>query len=99
MHSIFDSSECTVYASIMKYLTVRHVDSELSRALERERKKSGKSLNSIVLSILRRSLGVEPEAEYRNGLADQAGGWSEAEFRAFEEATSDFEKIDEDSWA
>jgi len=82
----------------MKYLTVRHVDPELAAALERERKRSGNSLNATVLSLLRRALGVGTGSRYSNGLARQAGGWTEEEFREFERSTQGFEKIDEEAW-
>ena len=82
----------------MKHLTIRNVDPQLARALERARHESGKSLNHTVLELLRRALGVRSKAEPGNGLAEQAGGWSEEEFRAFEEATAEFDRIDHDLW-
>lgn len=82
----------------MKHLTVRNVDPALSKALERARRKSGKSLNQTVLELLRQALGVSAVAARSNGLAKLAGGWSQADLEAFEAATGDFEEIDEDLW-
>lgn len=82
----------------MKNLTVRNVDPELARALERERRRSGNSLNQTVLELLRQALGVSREAPFSNGLRKLAGVWTDAEHEAFEAARQGFEEIDEDLW-
>lgn len=80
----------------MKHLTIRNVTPELARALEREKKRRGSSLNQTILDLLSGSLGVGLKRS--NGLARLAGGWSEEEWREFEEATRDFERVDEELW-
>jgi len=82
----------------MKQLTVRHVEPELAAALDRERRRSGSSLNQTVLDLLRRALGVSRESPTGNGLREFAGGWSAAEHDAFERACEDFERVDEGAW-
>jgi hypothetical protein len=49
-----------------------------------------------VIDLLDQGLGA---ARVRsNGLARIAGGWSEDELREFEQATRQFEEVDEELW-
>ena len=82
----------------MKALTIRNVDRALARALERERRDQGASLNETVLRLLRRALGVEEEAR-SNGLRQLAGTWSDDELAEFGRNTAVFEQIDEELWS
>ena len=80
------------------YLTVRNVPPDVAAELERERKRRGDSLNQTVVNVLRRGLGLGAERR-SNGLARLAGGWSEEEFAAFEEAVQEIgEQVDEELW-
>ena len=83
----------------MKTLTIRHVPRRLADALDRERRRMDASLNSTVLDLLGRSLGVEGAAPRRNGLAKLAGTWSAEEHRTFEDAIARFDVVDPDMWA
>lgn len=83
--------------SVLKYLTVRNLPADLARALEREKVRSGRSLNQTVIDLLRRALGLG-EAEPSNGLAALAGSWSARDLAEFEAAVADFERIDEELW-
>lgn len=76
---------------------MRGVPSDVARALEHERRRSGRSLNRIVIEILSRALGLEGGAA-KNGLERLAGTWSEEEFAEFEAATKCFGEIDEALW-
>jgi plasmid stability protein len=80
------------------HLTVRNVPSDVSRALDTERRRHGGSLNQTVIAVLRRALGLTPGVPYDNGLARLAGTWSHAEFQSFEKATAPFEMIDDELW-
>ena len=82
---------------LLKNITVRNIPPELAKALDRERRRWGDSLNKTVLELLRQGLGVGPGAR-SNGLASLAGTWSKDEFREFEEATAFFEQVDEELW-
>ncbi len=82
----------------MKNLTVRNVDPELAKALDRKRRRSGSSLNQTILDLLRRALGLSEDQTFSNGLNKLAGGWSKADHTAFEKACQDFERVDEDLW-
>jgi hypothetical protein len=83
----------------MKTLTIRNVPRRLAEALEREKRRTGTSLNGTVIDLLARALGVGGHAPRRNGLASLAGGWSAEEHRQFEEAMSAFERVDEEMWS
>lgn len=81
----------------MKTLTIRNVPDDLREALLRERARRGRSLNQTVLDLLsqRLALGTTPS----NGLARQAGTWTDADLRAFERATDLFEAVDDEVWS
>jgi len=80
-----------------KQRIVRNLPADVAEALERERKRKGASLNQTVVDTLRRGLGLEQQRK-SNGLGALAGGWSEEEFKEFEEAVREFEQIDEERW-
>jgi hypothetical protein len=81
----------------MRHLTVRGVPPSLARALEREARDRGQSLNQTVKELLERALGL-PSGSYDNGLRRFAGTWTDAELSRFERATARFESVDEELW-
>jgi hypothetical protein len=85
------------YPSIVKALTIRKVDPQLARALEREVRRRGASLNETVLALLRQALGLETEPR-SNGLAKLAGAWSDEELAQFERATAPLRQLDDELW-
>ena len=89
---------CSHRMHTVKALTIRNVDDKLARALEKEKRRRGTSLNETVLEVLRGALGVLPEEGYSNGLAKLAGTWSDADVAAMDEATAAFEQIDLELW-
>ena len=82
----------------MKALTIRDVDERLARALEREKRRRGSSLNQTVLQLLGQALGLDSRAPRSNGLAKLAGTWSASELGRFERDTAAFEQVDEELW-
>lgn len=80
----------------IKALTIRNVPPSLAEALEREKRRRGKSLNQTVIDLLGQGLGAQGVRS--NGLGRLAGSWSEDEFRDFERVTAQFEAVDEDLW-
>lgn len=82
----------------MKTLTVRNVPKRLADALEREKRRRGRSLNQTVLDVLGDGLGVGSAGGRRNGLAKLAGTWSDADCRQFEAALAPAEEIDDEVW-
>jgi plasmid stability protein len=82
----------------MKHLTVRNVPDPVAKALERERRRRGKSLNKTVIELLSQGLDVRLPQERSNGLRRLAGTWSEADLKRFHKAIEATERIDEDVW-
>ena len=82
----------------MRNLTIRNVPQELAEALEKEKRRRGKSLNQTVLQLLSQCLGVRSGARRRNGLAKLAGTWTAEEHSEFEHAIASTEQIDVELW-
>ena len=82
----------------MRHLTVRNVPDDLGRALDREKRRRGTSLNQTILDLLRDALGVETGRARSNGLAKLAGSWSEEYRKRFEDSLAVAEQVDEDLW-
>ncbi|MFP4086361.1 MAG: hypothetical protein ACLFUL_06165 [Desulfobacteraceae bacterium] len=78
----------------MKQLTIRKASSELDRAITAKSRLKGQSINQTVLDLLHQALGLGLKDCFDNRLGQQAGTWSEDEFREFERNTQLFEKID-----
>ncbi len=77
-------------------LTVRRVPAWIMSALEAERRRRGQSLNQTVIDLLGQALRAT--GRRGSGLSRFAGGWSEAEFREFEEEKAPFEQVDPVLW-
>lgn len=80
----------------MKALTIRNVPAPVAEALEREKRRRGRSLNQTVIDLLGQSLGVHGNRS--NGLGRLAGSWDEKDLDEFEQAVAPFEQIDEELW-
>jgi hypothetical protein len=87
------ASEATV-----KHLTIRNLPPDVGRALEREKRRAGRSLNQTVIDLLRRGLGVDAPGRPRNGLARLAGTWTAEDLERFEAALALTEGVDEELW-
>jgi len=77
-------------------LTIRNLPTPIADALEREKRRRGRSLNQTVIDLLGQSLGVEKGRS--NGLGRLAGSWNEKDLTEFEHAVAPFEQIDEELW-
>jgi hypothetical protein len=78
------------------HLTVRNLPKEIAVALEKEKRKRGKSLNQTVIDLLGQSLGVTGTRS--NGVARLAGTWTDTEHQEFLAAMPVFEEIDREFW-
>lgn len=79
-----------------KALTIRNLPPEVAAALDREKRRRGKSLNQTAIELLGQGLGVSGQRS--NGLGRLAGGWSAEELREFETAVAPFEQVDAEIW-
>lgn len=79
---------------------LRNVDPELLRHLKLESTKEDVSMNTLILTLLRRSLNLttqKPSKVYHD-LDQLAGTWSKEQAKAFLNSISDFENVDKDIW-
>lgn len=81
----------------MRHLTVRNLEPDIAKALDRERRRSGTSLNQTVIDLLRKALGITaPGKEFDNGLGKYAGTWTKEQFEEFERNTAFLNQPDEE---
>lgn len=84
----------------MKTLTLRGIDDELARGLERLAQQGRESMNGVILHLLRDKLGLSKPKfrEIHHDLDDLAGTWTDEEAREFDVVVSEFSRIDEELW-
>ncbi len=80
-------------------MTLRGIDDQIAAALRQKARKEGTSVNTLLLKIIRESLGIDKKRTITyDDLDHLAGTWSTKDAAEFERATSVFEKVDEDLW-
>jgi len=84
----------------MPNISIRGLDEEAADALKRAAAQKGLSLNTYVVDLLRRSVGIAPveRLQLHHDLDTLAGTWSDEEARELEARLGAFEQIDEDLW-
>ena len=60
----------------MRQITLRGMDPEVERTIRRMAKTSGKSLNRVILNMIRQSIGLNKKNPPAAFLRELAGGWS-----------------------
>jgi protein-disulfide isomerase len=81
----------------MSQITLRGLEPKIEREIRRIAKKTGKSLNRVVLEMINKS--AEPaKAAPADSLRNLAGGWTEKEASEFNEAIKICRQIDEVMW-
>lgn len=84
----------------MGAMTIRGLDDVTITALKEKAKQDGTSINSALLKIVRKELGLEKKwhtAVYHD-LDHLAGTWDKKDSAEFNKNIEDFEKIDEKMW-
>jgi hypothetical protein len=84
----------------MPQITLRGIDPEIERKIRRVAKKSGKSLNRVVLDMIYKSTRFDRKGKTKPAasLRKLAGGWSEKDAKDFNESIKLCEQIDEEMW-
>ena len=85
----------------MGSISIRNVDGQLAQKLKKQAKASKKSVNQLVLDILKRHLGLEKEKRYtrpHDDLDMLFGRWSEGDFKRIQGKIDDERKIDQELW-
>jgi plasmid stability protein len=78
----------------MKQLTVRHVSKELAKRLDALAEARGKSVNSVVLELLTRAVGLDE----RVARLERYATWSAEDAAEFDRALAAQRTIDEALW-
>jgi len=82
-------------------LTIRNVDDKIVHGLKSEADSMGIDLNTFILSILKKELGLDTQFQQDNVYNDLdylAGTWSKEETEDFLKSIEHFNKIDEELW-
>ena len=84
----------------MTQITLRGIDPELERKIRMLAKKTGRSLNRVILDMIHTSAGLnrKDKSYPAESLRKLAGGWSEEDAEKFFESIKLFEQIDEEMW-
>ena len=81
----------------MSQITLRGLDPQIEREIRRIAKKTGKSINHVVLEMLGKSAGSR-KSPPADSLRKLAGGWTENEASEFNDAINICEQVDEEIW-
>lgn len=82
-------------------ITLKNIDDEVLKRLKAEAKRRGIDLNTYILKIFKKVVGLDTDKDRDDVYHDLdylAGTWTEEEAEAFTKATEDFEKIDKELW-
>lgn len=84
----------------MAQITLRGIDPQVEREIREIARKTGKSLNRVILDMIYRHTGYTKKEKRPLGdsLRNLAGGWSEKEALEFFESIKPCEQIDEEMW-
>ncbi|MBL8953468.1 MAG: hypothetical protein JNK82_22020 [Myxococcaceae bacterium] len=77
-----------------RQITIRHDSPELAKRLKARAHRDGKSVNTLIVEVLERAVGLSQRAERLKRYVT----WSEDELDAFNEALRSQRTIDEDLW-
>ena len=82
----------------MKNMTIRNIPDEVALFLSERSASEGRSMNAVVVSLLTRAAGLEPEHRKRRDLSWLTGSWTKEESRRFDNAIADRRKVREEDW-
>jgi hypothetical protein len=85
----------------MKALTIRGVEPEVSEKLKIIAAKQGKSVNQLMLELIKKNLGLEKEKQYSreyHDLDDLFGTWSDEEYENIQGKINGERQIDQELW-
>lgn len=84
----------------MTQITIRGMDPEMEQEIRRMARKSGKSLNHIILDMIYQYTGYKKREKKSpaDSLRKLAGGWNEKKASEFLETIKSCEQVDEEMW-
>ncbi len=80
----------------MKDLLIQNIPDEVVSFLSERAAREGRSMNAVVVSLLTRAAGLEPEHRKRRDLSWLTGSWTKEESRRFDNAVADCRKAREE---
>jgi hypothetical protein len=86
----------------MKTITIRGIDEPLDQALKAVAEQESRSVNQLVLDVLRERFGLAKAARHsaRHHDLDQLfGRWTAEEYREIQEAVEAQRKVDPELWS
>lgn len=98
--TILQSSNDAIWEEFMKAMTIRGIDPETETQLKKAAHDQGKSINQLVIDMIKKNLGVGKKKFSReySDLDHLFGKWSEEEFQAVQEQLADTRIIDPELW-
>ena len=85
----------------MKAITIRGIDSSVSEKLKQVAKTEGKSVNQLVLDLIRQNVGMQKKKKFtlqHNDLDHLFGKWSLSEFEKIQGFVDSQRNIDSELW-
>jgi hypothetical protein len=85
----------------MKAITIRGIDSSVSSKLKQVAKNERKSVNQLVLDMIKQNTGMQKRKKYTkkyNDLDHLFGKWTDAEFDKIQGIINSQRKIDLELW-
>lgn len=84
----------------MAQITLRGMEPEMEKEIRSRAKKSGKSLNHVILDMISQHTGYKKKSKSPivESLKKLAGGWDEEDAREFMASINSCEQIDEEMW-
>lgn len=85
----------------MKAITIRGVDADMAERLKQAALKQGKSVNQMVIDIIKKDLGIDKEKQYSRVYSDLDhlfGRWTDDEFKSVQGKIDGERIIDRDLW-
>ena len=85
----------------MKAITIRGIDSAVSSKLKQVAKNEKKSVNQLVLDMIKQSIGMQKRKKYTKKYDDLDhlfGKWTDAEFEKIQGIVDSQRKVDLELW-
>lgn len=85
----------------MKAVTIRGVEPEVSAMLKQTAKEQGKSVNYLMLELIKKGLGLQKEKKFSrqyDDLDDLFGRWDDDEFKDITNSVTSQRQIDPELW-
>ncbi|MBN2875913.1 MAG: hypothetical protein JXM71_12520 [Spirochaetales bacterium] len=85
----------------MKSMTVHKMDDLLVEAIKSRAEEKGESINAMMKELLAKAVGIESSSGsgvQQTGYRRFLGRWTEDQAAEFEQATADFNALDESDW-